>query len=161
MVDLRANTWLNIFMLGGSKVISFKFLGNGQTGEITQDMDSLSKAAQKFLDREELKGCVFVPEVYLPGIPEAIDDPSKLALKEKTKRSIKGNFEGDKTERILYKSLQKIFQQDSPEEEECLVLHSHHLITEDGKNCEQDFIIVNKKHRYIMALEAKTTCDSL
>ena len=85
-----------------------QILGNGQTGEITQDMDSLSKAAQKFLDREEIKGCVFVPKVYLPGIPQAIDDPSKLAQKEKTKRSIKGNFKGDKTERILYKSLQNI-----------------------------------------------------
>ena len=148
-------------ILRGNKVYH---LGSGirmQDPEATEKI--LLRRNYPDVDDGTQTGAVFVPETFLPTISkygitpietniELFQDNLLSIFPDEKDRTIElGRFKGSVAEMSFYEELKEVFK-----EKEVFILHGYSIREErTSQNREIDFIIINKKFRYVMVLEIK------
>ena len=120
------------------------------------------------LERGKQKKPIFIPEIFIPRVPMAVDHSNynvqfeKLTDEEKKQFNMKDlskELDGDMVEKKLYEEVKEFYK-----DVEVTVLHGAELLLPMGKKGhkqESDIIVINKEKKYILNIEAKLTLSNI
>ena len=145
---------------------NFQFFlgGDYELKDIREAVLTVGKRDYPELDSEIIP-TIFVPKLFLPQHPEAIDIEKYIEKLKEEKEKLENSIDidekliGERAEKKVYVLLRECIKGG-----ETVVIHSFKIMKlqdlyEIAEDHEKDFVIFNLKKRFIMSLEVKSSCN--
>ena len=144
-------------------------MGSGmRTVKFDEAAEAMFKRTYPEIESNNQLSPIFIPETFIPRVPIGVDlvnykdQFEKLSDDDKKIFNLKDmekELDGDMVEKRLYEEVSEFYKN-----KEVVVLQGAELLIPNGKKGhkqESDFIIINKKLKYIMNIEAKLTISNV